>query len=529
MHRVTELAAGVRGAENGHAYVYRRGTFTPVQWWSDFEGLVAQAVGTEIDLDANGAASVYVNEFVDVVVKDSTDVQIKDSVPGAASGAVEVRSTAFTGADYDTAVAAANKPMTLTDVLNLWKTKTGGTDWDLVVGGVSYTIIAALGQVLGLVFNVKSPEYGAVGDGSTDDSAAIQAANDAANATNGIVMFPPGEYRCNAQLTRSSGVWWIGCGSTATIITSHYVASTAVTGGSLRGDVVSGMLIRRGAYSTQTLFSIQAGTLYDVDFTDTYTDGVLCAATDTALRKCYFSGAYAKTSLTTANGATVEDCYFLAPATAFAATLAAGGGRFLGCTFNLGSVTSGAASGLTMSAGTRLAVHGCTFAGAAAASCTAMNFGSITADGAIAISEGDNTFTGTFAAIYGYTVTDATPTTSVSLQSRLGRGTYVAHTSGATVTLGNDDMRDASMVNISVQVAGVTQIDLANEGVPGDECSLDIRNDSGGSLTFDVGIAARTGGAITLAAGEHAILKLKSMYDDYSNSWYWSAVGKTQS
>src|SRR5947208_10740894 len=39
-------------------------------------------------------------------------------------------------------------------------------------------------------FNVKT--YGAVGDGSTDDTAAIQSAITAASATGGTVFFPPG-------------------------------------------------------------------------------------------------------------------------------------------------------------------------------------------------------------------------------------------------------------------------------------------------------------------------------------------------
>lgn len=47
----------------------------------------------------------------------------------------------------------------------------------------------------GLAFNVKDAVYGAVGDGVTDDTAAIQAALDAAKAAGGgIVFIPPGQY-----------------------------------------------------------------------------------------------------------------------------------------------------------------------------------------------------------------------------------------------------------------------------------------------------------------------------------------------
>lgn len=51
------------------------------------------------------------------------------------------------------------------------------------------------------VFNVKASAYGAVGDGSTDDTTAIQAALDAAVAARGTVIFPAGTYIISAPLT----------------------------------------------------------------------------------------------------------------------------------------------------------------------------------------------------------------------------------------------------------------------------------------------------------------------------------------
>lgn len=49
--------------------------------------------------------------------------------------------------------------------------------------------------------NVKDPVYGALGDGATDDTAAIQAAINALPARGGTVYFPPGDYRVSAALT----------------------------------------------------------------------------------------------------------------------------------------------------------------------------------------------------------------------------------------------------------------------------------------------------------------------------------------
>lgn len=57
------------------------------------------------------------------------------------------------------------------------------------------------------IYNVKDAAYGAVGDGSNDDTAEIQAAIDACqNSTRGgIVYFPPGTYATSAALTMGNG------------------------------------------------------------------------------------------------------------------------------------------------------------------------------------------------------------------------------------------------------------------------------------------------------------------------------------
>ena len=51
------------------------------------------------------------------------------------------------------------------------------------------------------IINVKETTYGAVGDGSTDDTTAIQAAIDAANTAGAWVYFPPGTYKVTSTLT----------------------------------------------------------------------------------------------------------------------------------------------------------------------------------------------------------------------------------------------------------------------------------------------------------------------------------------
>lgn len=66
------------------------------------------------------------------------------------------------------------------------------------------------------VLNIK--EFGAIGDGVADDSAAIEAAFSAAGA-NGIIFFPPGNFRYTGSGLRStSAIGFVGSASVATTI-----------------------------------------------------------------------------------------------------------------------------------------------------------------------------------------------------------------------------------------------------------------------------------------------------------------------
>lgn len=59
--------------------------------------------------------------------------------------------------------------------------------------------------------NIK--DYGAIGDGSTDDTAAIQAAINALPASGGCVFVPPGTYSISSSLSLSEGAELCGTGS----------------------------------------------------------------------------------------------------------------------------------------------------------------------------------------------------------------------------------------------------------------------------------------------------------------------------
>lgn len=76
---------------------------------------------------------------------------------------------------------------------------------------------------LSIYFDVT--DYGAVGDGFTDSTTAIQSAINAANNDGGIVFFPQGIYIISSALTMYTKVGLLGCGSEASLI--HQTSSTA--------------------------------------------------------------------------------------------------------------------------------------------------------------------------------------------------------------------------------------------------------------------------------------------------------------
>ena len=86
----------------------------------------------------------------------------------------------------------------------------------LPVKATGSTTARALAARFSDVINVK--DYGATGDGVTDDTAAIQAAHDAAVAAGGgVVAFPQGAYKCDTGLAIDDDVpiLWMGLGGGA--------------------------------------------------------------------------------------------------------------------------------------------------------------------------------------------------------------------------------------------------------------------------------------------------------------------------
>lgn len=78
-------------------------------------------------------------------------------------------------------------------------------------------------KMTSIVYNVKDSAYGAIGDGVTDDTTAIQAAINDVQDDGGIVYFPPGDYKITSELlislsVGSGGIILEGAGQNASVL-----------------------------------------------------------------------------------------------------------------------------------------------------------------------------------------------------------------------------------------------------------------------------------------------------------------------
>jgi hypothetical protein len=178
--------------------LYSHGSSAYTQWFEDFEGNVAAALGQAVQLDEYGAAAVYVNELTRVVVSDASGTTVRNYVDASAAAGVETRSLSFTGADYESGQQLPGNPTTLQALLDRWKEVNGAIDWKVPYKGTATPISDAIAALSGAGCNVKNPAYagGATGDGVEDDTDAIEAAIlDCVSLGGGYVFFPPGDYR----------------------------------------------------------------------------------------------------------------------------------------------------------------------------------------------------------------------------------------------------------------------------------------------------------------------------------------------
>lgn len=370
MNLLEILATGVVGAENGTAEIYRRGTSTFATLYANYDGTGAVTPSAGVALDASGRAEWFVNEEVDIVVRNSSATPVVSTNPMIGASNVEVISASFTGIDYTTASTGASKPVTAATVFDLWKTQNGALDWKVLINGVSTTIQEAFSRVAGLFYNVRATVYGATGDGSTDDTSAIQAAIDDANADGGgIVFFPAGVYRITAPLTLKIQVALWGANALASSISIDHATSNGITvsaGSSGLSTSIRGLKIAPSQSNSGKHIVVESGTIVHVqDCTvgsNTNTTGMCVsianAATLVRVTDCEIlhagTGAGARgISASATGGAIVSGCRFTAPATWNGKLIElAAGGIVMGNVIDMSASTAGAGVGVQLTGST---------------------------------------------------------------------------------------------------------------------------------------------------------------------------------
>jgi putative cofactor-binding repeat protein len=123
----------------------------------------------------------------------------------------------------------------------------------------------ALNNLYGFFVNVKS--FGATGDGTTDDTAAIQAAETALGGTGRDLHFPAGTYRITSAITKTSNVSWRGEGAAFSQGVSGNYSSRILVDGPTSGyavtvNTVSNVGVSGIEFTTSVTSRDLAGCLY---------------------------------------------------------------------------------------------------------------------------------------------------------------------------------------------------------------------------------------------------------------------------
>lgn len=169
---------------------------------------------------------------------------INAGVPVVGNYEVFLRGTATHASLFtlETAGSAVPNPSTLNAAgrINAWVAE---GSYDVQISGAFTTFVVPIEVLKGgkagtlTSINVQWPEYGAKGDGTTDDTTAIQAALTAAAAVGGTVLFPAGTYNISSRLSLDDvkGVTLRGLGGRATFASPSNMAELVYTGATGNG------------------------------------------------------------------------------------------------------------------------------------------------------------------------------------------------------------------------------------------------------------------------------------------------------
>lgn len=516
MQLIHVLAAGIRGAENGTAVIRARGTAQRANWYETFYGAAPST--QDVALDANGGAAAYVNQLVDVEVLNTDGEVVRSVVAGDAAPGIECITQSFTGVDYDNGASGASKPTTLQSILDRWKASAGATDFNVSLNGGTVPIQTALSG--GTVYvNVRAAPYNAAGNGTTDDTSAIQSAiNIAALAGGGTVFFPPGTYRTTAALSVPSKVSLLGSGPAGSEIRLDHATADCVTipdAIAALYQVIAQLTISPSQGNSGSVISVAltgAPFLQNCVLGDsTHTDGdvIDCATGAALLRDCVVLVSAQNARAFVGLQLLAWNTLFLGPPSGnyspVDGMIVAEFVRLADCALTTSGATSGTSVLLYVDGGS-LTATGCSFSAGAGATATAIELADYAGSAPGGVHEAACGFYGVTP--YAYTAT-AVALSRVSLGSRSNLWTL-------TAVDGDTTLPTASYGTVVAQVTSAAAAVLTLQPIPeGNEVVVIVDNDSGGasgSISFSANV--RTVAGSTLAAAELDIYRFKSISVD---------------
>lgn len=256
MHLIVPLVSGVTGAEGGVAQVYTRDGSGYEPYYYDYNGAVRVSSGSDVQLDALGAATIYVNGIAKVVVLNQAGATVRTFVSGNSASSTELITPSFPGADYVTGVTGISQPSTVKAALDTWVSSGGVPDFGINNLGTTISVQSLTEGIFSAVRGgIAVKAFGAVGDGVADDSVAIGKAVAFAATIGGTVLFYPGTYLISSTIVVPGTVQLIGSSPASTTIVQNSSAARLLTVQSSTAQVyVAGLTFRYSAstsdYST---------------------------------------------------------------------------------------------------------------------------------------------------------------------------------------------------------------------------------------------------------------------------------------
>lgn len=250
---------------SGRVYAYVMGTSTLAPLYYDRTG--TSRASQPVTLDAAGRTTLYVNQAVTLRVETAAGLSLGEIDFQDAAGVVVVENEGFTGTLADGSQGAGGET-DLDAILTSALVSFGGTDFKLQPTGG--TTLRNVKDFLSEIW-VSVKDYGAFGDATHDDTAAIQAAvNHVIALEGGFVYYPPGNYHISAPIVNSSaiGVSMRGAGGATQITnTATTTGVFSFTGGS-GGFEIAQLYIDHTSSSSGVAISIAGTGGYDISIHD---------------------------------------------------------------------------------------------------------------------------------------------------------------------------------------------------------------------------------------------------------------------